>query len=314
MRVSELKVGVIINTSSGGYDLECEHKMLDILRTSGITEAEIWCGDAHQMERSFTEATDQKLGLLVVLGGDGTIRTAAETCGAERPYLIPLPGGTMNMLARALYGDLSWEDALKKTLTAPSAMVLSGGRVAGKQFFIAAIVGAPTLWTEARESIREQDIGKTIENGTVAFQSMFEMKMQYSMSAGMKGEAEAVAVICPLISEKMSDSEQALEAAAIEVDNVAEVIGLLTAVAFGKWRDERNIILTKTNQVCVQSSKDIPGILDGEKVNLRRSAEINFVSKAVTVLVSGPVMTCVDSLGESSLQRNAVIAVSLGRC
>jgi len=37
--------------------------------------------------------------------------------------------------------------------------------------------------------------------------------------------------------------------------------------------------------VRVQSSKDIPGILDGEKVNLGGSAEINFVSKTVTVLV-----------------------------
>jgi diacylglycerol kinase family enzyme len=74
-----------------------------------------------------------------------------------------------------------------------------------------------------------------------------------------------VAVICPLISEEMSDSKQALEAAAIEVENVAEVIGLLTVAAFGKWRDNRNIVLTKTNQVRVQSSKDIPGILDGEK-------------------------------------------------
>jgi diacylglycerol kinase family enzyme len=114
---------------------------------------------------------------------------------------------------------------------------------------------------------------------------MFETKVQYFMSAGMNGEAEAVAVICPLISEKMSDSEQALEAAAIEVDNVAEVIGLLTAAAFGKWRAQRNIVLTKTNQVRVHSSKDIPGILDGQKVNLGTSAEINFVSQAVTVLV-----------------------------
>src|SRR4030095_4886441 len=285
IHLSELKVGVIINASSGGYDLECEHKMLDILRASGITEAKIWCGDSNQMERSFTEATDQKLDVLVVLGGDGTIRTAAERCGAERSYLIPLPGGTMNMLARALYGDLSWEEALNKILAAPSPKALSGGRVAGKQFFIAAIVGAPTLWTEARESVRERDIGNAIEKGTVALQSMFETKVQYFMSAEMKGEAEVVAVICPLISEKMTDSEQALEAAAIEVDNVAEVIGLLTAAAFGKWRDEQNIVLAKPNQVRVHSSKDIPGILDGEKVNLGTSAEINFVSKAVTVLV-----------------------------
>ena len=69
IHLSELKVGVIINASSGGYDLECEHKMLDILRASGIVEAEIWCGDANQMERSFTEATAQKLDVLVVLWG-----------------------------------------------------------------------------------------------------------------------------------------------------------------------------------------------------------------------------------------------------
>jgi len=285
IHLSELKVGVIINASSGGYDLECEHKMLDILKGAGIVEAKIWCGDTDQMERSFTEATRRKLDVLVVLGGDGTIRTAAEICGAERSYLIPLPGGTMNMLAKALYGDLSWEDALDKTLAAPSPKELSGGRVADKQFLIAAIVGAPALWTEARESIRERDIGDAIEKGTAAFRNMFETKVRYFISGKKNGEAEAVAVICPLISEEMSDSEQALEAAAIEVENVAEAIGLLTVAAFGKWRDNANIVLTKTKQVRVQSSKDIPGILDGERVNLGRSAEIDFISRALTVLV-----------------------------
>jgi diacylglycerol kinase family enzyme len=191
----------------------------------------------------------------------------------------------MNMLARALYGDMSWQDALHKILAATSAKVLSGGRVAGKQFYIAAIVGASTLWTEARESIRERDIGNAIEKGTVAFQSMFETKVQYFMSAGMKGEAEAVAVICPLISEEMSDSEQALEVAIVDVENAAEVIGLATAAAFGKWRHDRNILLTKTKRVAVQSSTDIPAILDGERVNLGKTAEMDFVSKAVNALV-----------------------------
>ena len=265
--------------------MECEHKMLDILKGAGIVEAKIWCGDADQMKRAFTEATRRKLDVLVVLGGDGTIRTAAERCGAERSYLIPLPGGTMNMLARALYGDLSWEHALDKTLAAPSPKALSGGRVADKQFFIAAIVGAPTLLTEARESIRERDIGDAIEKGSVAFRKMFETKIQYLISGEMKGEAEAVALICPLISEQMSDSEQALEAAVIDVESAAEVIGLVTSAAFGKWRDHRNILLTRTKTMRVQSRNDIPAILDGEKINLGGSAEITFVPKAVTVLV-----------------------------
>ena len=80
---------------------------------------------------------------------------------------------------------------------------------------------------------------------------MFETKIQYLISGEMKGEAEAVALICPLISEQMSDSEQALEAAVIDVESAAEVIGLVGTAAFGKWRDHRNILLTRTKTVCV---------------------------------------------------------------
>ena len=285
IRLQELKVGVIINTSSGSYDSESEQKMLSNLTGAGVVEPKVWCGEAKEMERFFAEAAGQKLEVLIVLGGDGTVRTAAEACAEKGSYLIPLPGGTMNMLPRALYGNVSWEEALKKTLTAPSTKVLSGGRVANKRFFIAAIVGAPALWTQPRESMREGNIADAIKKGSVAFRRMFEAKVQYYISEETKGEAETVALICPLISEEMSDSEQALEAAIIDVESAAEVIGLATTAAFGKWRDDRNILLTKTKRVDVQSSKDIPATLDGEIVNLGTSAEINFVSRALTVLV-----------------------------
>jgi diacylglycerol kinase family enzyme len=285
IRLSELKVGAIINTSSGGCDSESERKIFSAFTRAGIVEPRVWCGEAKEMERSFAEAAGQKLEVLIVLGGDGTIRTAAEVCAEKRPYLIPLPGGTMNMLPRALYGDVAWEESLKNTLAAPSLKVLSGGRIAGKQFLIAAIVGAPALLAEPRESMREGNIVDAIEKGSVAFRKMFETKIQYLISGGMKGEAKAVALICPLISEKMSDSEQALEVAVIDVESAAEVVRLVTTAAFGKWRDDRNILLTKTKRVDVQSSKDIPATLDGERVNLGRSAEIDFVSRALTVLV-----------------------------
>jgi diacylglycerol kinase family enzyme len=162
---------------------------------------------------------------------------------------------------------------------------LSGGRIGDKQFFVAAIVGAPSLWAEPRESIREGDFVDAIGKGMVAFQKMFETKVQYLISGEISGEAEAVALICPLISEQMSDSDQALEAAVIDVDSAPEVIGLVTAAAFGRWRGDRNILLSKTRRVTVSSGTDIPAVLDGERVNLGRSAEVNFVSKAVRVIV-----------------------------
>jgi diacylglycerol kinase family enzyme len=285
IRLSESKVGAIINTSSGGFDSESEQKISCILQRAGIIEPRVWCDSADEMTRSLEEATGQNLDVLIVFGGDGTIRTAAEACAEKGLYLVPLPGGTMNMLPRALYGDVAWEETLKNTLTAPSLRVLSGGRIAGKQFLIAAVVGAPALLAESRESMREGNIVGAIEKGNVAFRKMFETKIHYLISGEMKGEAEAVALICPLISEQMSDSEQALEAAVIDVKSATEVIGLATTSAFGKWRDDRNVLLTKTKRVDVRSSKDIPAMLDGERVNLGRSAKIDFVSRVLTVIV-----------------------------
>jgi diacylglycerol kinase family enzyme len=91
--LTELKVGAVINTSSGGCDLESEEKMLRILKRARIVEPSAWCGKATEMERFFSGAAGQKLDVFIVLGGDGTIRRAAEACAEMASFLIPLPGG-----------------------------------------------------------------------------------------------------------------------------------------------------------------------------------------------------------------------------
>ena len=259
--------------------------MLDILKAAGVTNCKTWCGESDQIERAFAEVATQKPEVLVVLGGDGTIRTAAEACTGTDTYLLPLPGGTLNVLPRALYGDSSWQEALKETLANPLTKELSAGRVGDKLFFVAAVVGAPGLWMEAREAIRKGDILNAVGKAGVAFEAMFDTTIQYFISPEVSGKAEVVAIICPLVSEQLSDSEQALEAAAIDVENATELLGLATAAAFGKWRDDESVTLTKTHQVTVQSKKDIPLFLDGERVKVGKKAEISFVPNAVNVIV-----------------------------
>jgi len=283
--LSELKVGAIINTSSGGCDSESEIEMLDILKGAGVTNCKTWCGESDQIERAFAEAATHKPEVLVVLGGDGTIRTAAEACAGTGTHLLPLPGGTLNVLPRALYGDSSWQEALKETLANPLTKELSAGRVGDKLFFVAAVVGAPGLWMEAREAIREGDILNAVGKVGVAFQAMFDTTIQYFISPEVSGKAEVVTIICPLVSEQLCDSEQTLEAAAIDVENATELLGLATAAAFGKWRDDESVTLTKTRHVTVQSKKDIPLFLDGERVKMGKEAEITFVPNAVNVIV-----------------------------
>jgi Sphingosine kinase and enzymes related to eukaryotic diacylglycerol kinase len=282
--ISKLKVGAIINTSSGGCDSESEVEMLDILKSAGVTNCRTWCGESNQIGRAFAEAATYEPNVLVVLGGDGTNRTAAEGCTRTESYLLPLPAGTLNVLPRALFGDASWQDALKETLANPLTRALSGGRVGDKLFFVAAVVGAPALWMEARESLREGEILDAIHKGGIAFEAMFDTKIRYSISSETSGEAEVLAIICPLVSEEMSDSEQSLEAAAINIESAAELFGLATAAAFGKWRDDRRVMLSKTNRVTIQSSRDIPLFLDGERVKVGKNAEISFVPSAVNVI------------------------------
>jgi diacylglycerol kinase family enzyme len=285
IRASQMKVGAIINTSSGGCDSESEAEMLNILKGAGVTNYKTWCGESDQIEGAFAEAATHKPEVLVVLGGDGTIRRAAEAYTGTDAYLLPLPGGTLNVLPRALYGDSCWQEALKETLANPLTKELSGGRVGDKLFFVAAVVGAPALWMEAREAIREGDILNAVVKAGVAFEAMFDTRIQYFISPEVNGEAEVVAVICPLVSEQLSDSEQALEAAAINVEDATELLGLATASAFGKWRDDESVTLTKTRQVTVQSSRDIPLFLDGERIRAGKKVGITFVPRAVNVIV-----------------------------
>ena len=86
------------------------------------------------------------------------------------------------MLPRALYGDSSWQEALKETLANPLTKELSAGRVGDKIFFVAAVVGAPGLWMEAREAIREGEILNAVGKAGVAFQAMFDTTIQYFIS------------------------------------------------------------------------------------------------------------------------------------
>jgi diacylglycerol kinase family enzyme len=274
-----------MNTSSGGCDADSETEMLDILKGAGVANCKTWCRESDQIERAFAEAATHKPNLLVVLGGDGTIRTAAHACTGTNTYLLPLPGGTLNVLPRALYGDSSWQETLKKTLAAPATKMLSGGRVTNNLFFVAAVVGAPGLWMEAREAIRKGDLLNAVGKAGVAFEAMFDTTIQYFISPELSGEAEVMAVICPLVSEQMSESEQALEAAAIDVENAAGLLRLATAAAFSKWRDDKSVSLNKTRRVALQSSRDIPLFLDGERVKAGKNAEITFVPRAVNVIV-----------------------------
>jgi diacylglycerol kinase family enzyme len=280
-----LKIGAILNTSSGACDENSEEQMQTIFEELNLTPLRIWCGGSKELQQGFDEMDALDLDILVVLGGDGTIRSAASRTTFRGPCLIPLPGGTMNVLPKALYGNRSWQEILKDTLTMLQIKTISCGEISGERFFITAIIGAPALWANAREALREGDVGLAVQHGRHALDSMFASKVEYVFNESNHGSAEAITVTCPLITPTLDDTWQGFEAAVIDVNDAAGALGLATSAAFGAWREDQNITIVRTSQVNVTSEKDIPIILDGETVEVGSTIEVVFVPEAFRAIV-----------------------------
>jgi len=226
--------------------------------------------------------------VLVLLGGDGTIRAAADRCGAAGIPLIPLPGGTMNMLAHALYGEIGWEQALTETLARPVLRPVSGGRAEGRSFYCVAILGSPTLWADARESIRRFDLPAAVARALNALRRIGGNRLTYRMNDGLKGSAEAVAVICPLVSRSSKAADQTLEVAALDPAGATEAFGLALHAMFDDWRYDPSVALAKVTTVKVTGHGRIPVILDGETLDFNRAVTITFQPKAFHAITPAP--------------------------
>jgi diacylglycerol kinase family enzyme len=286
--VSKLRIGAVLNTASGTCDENSESQMREIFQELGVVPVHIWCGGPEDLAQTFEEVDTYNLDILVVLGGDGTIRTAALRSRADGPYLIPLPGGTMNLLPRALYGELGWLDVLRKTLERPVVKHVSGGEVKGERFFISGLFGAPALWANVREAVRGGDLSRAIEHGKVALDRMFAEKVSYILNKDTAGSAEALTVTCPLVATSLDENWQIFETAVIDIHHAGEALGLATAAAFGKWREDKNITVVRTPTLRVFSDMELPVILDGETVDLGNEVEVTFIPHAFRALVPKP--------------------------
>ena len=278
------RVVVVANTASGSVGPRAPETARAILDTFGL-DAEIFTPDAENdigdcLDKAFAAAPD----LVIVLAGDGTARAAAERAGPNGPLIAPQPGGTMNMLPHAVYGAVSWEQALHDALERGQARSIGGGAIDGKLFFVAAILGAPALWAQAREAARARDFRKAIRRSAWALERAFSGRLRYRLNGGVRRKAEALGLLCPLISTALPDDEQALEAAAFDPKGAVEAFRIGLHALGGDWRSDPAVSVGRCTEGGAWASGRIPAILDGEPTRLGRYARIEYRPHACRVL------------------------------
>lgn len=276
-----IRAFVLVNESAGSVGKGARDALLSILAESGA-EAIAVREDVSDLPACRREAF--KADVIVVLGGDGTARAAAEAFSAGPP-LILLPGGTLNVLPHALYGERNWQDALREALKGGRVVRLVGGKANNKKFFVAGLFGAPTLLARARESVRKGHFLEAIRRFDHAFKRMFSRSMAVHAEGSATARVEGLGVLCPAYVGEIQDNT--LEWVQLDVTRVSEFIRVGLRSVIGGWREDDTIELSRAQRGEIRSRGVIPAVLDGEPTTFMSRVKIE-------ILRNGPRVVALD--------------------
>ena len=280
------KVVVLVNPMSGGVSANAAAEATEIL--SGFAcESEVVSLEGDGIDQTIETALAGDADLIVVLAGDGTARAVASRAGADGPLVAPRPGGTMNMLPKALYGTTDWKEALKVILEGGEPQYVSGGEVEGHAFYCAAILGAPALWAPAREALRGGKLKLALTHARRAWRRAFSGRIRFDLDGGPRQRAEALVLISPMISRALDDPV-GLEAAAMNPHDAADAFRLAAHALFDDWRHDPAVRSRPARRIRVAARSRIPAVLDGEPILLSPDATVRFLPKAFRALAPRP--------------------------
>ncbi|OYW40865.1 diacylglycerol/lipid kinase family protein [Brevundimonas aurifodinae] len=280
------RVTVLVNPLSGSVGPRAYGEVRDILaeydcRSEVVELVGSTLND--QIAAALAEAPD----VLFVLAGDGTARAVASRAGHDGPLIAPLPGGTMNMLPKSLYGTTDWKAALRDALENGAAQTVSGGVVEGEAFYCAGIFGSPALWAPAREAMRTGKLSLAWTYGRRALKRAFSGKIRVELDGGKVRRSEALVLISPMISRAL-DEPVGLEAAAMDPDDAAQAFRLAASALFSDWRQDPSVVTQAARRIRIRARSRIPAVLDGEPTLLPADTTVRFLPKAFRALAPMP--------------------------
>ncbi len=284
------RVIMLVNPQSGGVGPGAADEAAAIFADYAC-ETTVVALEGGRFDAQVRQALDARPDVLFVLAGDGTAGTIASRAGPDGPLIAPLPGGTMNMLPKALYGTADWKIALRRALEEGAPQRVAGGEVADgrfrQAFYCAAILGTPALWAPAREAVREGKLGLAWAYGRRALKRAFSGRLRFSLDGRPDRRAEALVLISPMISRAM-DEQTGLEAAAMNPSDALQAFRLAAHAVFDDWRQDPAVTTKAIQEATIRARSRIPAVIDGEPALLRHEARVRFIRTAFRALAPNP--------------------------
>jgi Diacylglycerol kinase catalytic domain len=154
---------LIINKSSGSVGSVDFEELKQSFAVAGFAiEQVVELPEEELLERA--EVEKMAVDVVATLSGDGTVAGVCEKLSGWSGALLVLPGGTMNLLSRRLYGEQTIDSLLDMLGRAEhSAECVSVVNTPKSEVFTGLIAGASTRWGEVREGIRNLDLAEVVE-------------------------------------------------------------------------------------------------------------------------------------------------------
>lgn len=294
---SELKaVALVVNEAAGAASLldakSVVRRVAEVLPETTITTV-VAAPDA--LEAEFDAMFVPAHHAVIVLGGDGTARAAAKRAMATGIPIALLPGGTMNVLAKLIFGHADLAQAIEDLRTA-GITALDAGMAATEPFFLSAAFGFAGPLAKLRETLRPPRRAQSIASAAAACARGLGPSLRGGVRWRAPGErwrrANTLVVALGSLDRVLAPEEHEIEtgaqlqAAALRLRSGWDIARLGSdAVRLRDWR--------RLNQINVRSERrfeiDIPskrplGVLDGEPMRLSGLTEITVAPRALPVL------------------------------
>jgi diacylglycerol kinase family enzyme len=271
---------VVCNESAGSVAEGDTARVVEILKECGVRDVRAMPAAWQETDLRDASADD----LVVVLGGDGTARAiAAAARRYNDPMLVLLPGGTLNMLPRALYGERDWPTALRAVLDRGIVRRLPGGVANGEAFFVAAVFGAPTLAARVREAVRHGRMARAIQQARLFLLRAFSRSLRARADEGAWRRLKALGVVAPRVAATAPATD--LEWVRFNGAGMEDLLRLGLEAAAGDWRAAASIETEPCSAGDIVSTGPIPAILDGEPKMFHGRIRVERMQKGPRVLM-----------------------------
>ena len=150
---------LVINTASGSYSEQAVADLVGGMQLIGmLPERTLAIPDEAAPDRAVLETAGVEL--LAIFTGDGTVNGVVSGLYGWGGAVLVLPGGTQNLLAKALHGDRSAEAIVARMGEGPAPLERRHMvRTSQGDALCEVLAGPGAHWSDVREAMREGDLG-----------------------------------------------------------------------------------------------------------------------------------------------------------